>query len=109
MRIEVVIAPLRYYMDPGKIWYAVKPTSPNGTIFFVSVTLHARLVTSVADVGMREMTKQVLQKMNLSDECFVRFQEVEPEMFGTYCDEGDRNVKFDPYPKSEECDHGNGD
>jgi hypothetical protein len=109
MRVEVVTTLLRYYMDPGKHWYAVKPTSPDSTVFFVSQTLNARLVGSSPDGGIQEMTRQVLKNMNLSDECVVHFQEVEPEMFPFYLNANDRNVKFNPYPTTEECDHGNGD
>jgi hypothetical protein len=107
MQISVLITPCHFYIDPGKFWSMVKPIAPNRPAFFVYQTIRANLRDFYPE---NEIKTQIMTKLNLSPECTLVVQELEPSMFVEHLSEEDKKLEINPKPKYDEnYDHGQGD
>ena len=107
MTLEVLITECRYYMDLGKLWYAVKPISPKGSMFYVYATLSTNLARTQDIIG--ELNSQISEKLKLNPEDRIYMKTTEPQEFYEYLTEDDKKLQINPKPEYIDCEHGNGD
>jgi hypothetical protein len=98
MTARVIVAEI-LNMDSGVRTFAVKPTSPNGLLFYVKVSIYDR------DIKY-SLIREIESKMGLIPEQSLDLQLMDSESLKMFCDKNDYRVRANPI---EEVEHGNGD
>lgn len=62
--MKVVIARLTMYIDVEKIWYAVKPTEPSRSLFFVYTTMPAMMIEQVPGEDLCFKIREIIDPEN---------------------------------------------
>jgi hypothetical protein len=89
--MKLVAAPLIFYIDPGKMWFAIKPMEPEGLLFYEYMELSASMV----DQGKFESVQSKIIK-RFSKEEQVSVELIEPRDFTACCTAEDDRVPFPP-------------
>lgn len=76
--MKVIVTPLHFYMDLGKIWYAVKPIEPLGKLFFEYNTLIASMQDTLSGNNFLKKLHKRFPNQQIDIEFTDRYEIIEP-------------------------------